>query len=109
MNNNNKYGAFVKIYTVSFNFHKVILALQINLVTFKNLCDSRGLKTSSRPLENHFDKYYELEYNLQKAGKDSELKQIRNITDLADICYVWQKEQNGLGDAIKCGKKHVGD
>ena len=38
-----------------------------------------------RSLEDHFDKYYELEYNLQKAGKDSELKQIRKITDLADI------------------------
>ena len=109
MNNNNKYGAFVKIYTVSFNFHKVILALQINLVTFKNLCDSRGIEDiivmgrHKRPLENHFDKYYELEYNLQKAGKDSELKQIRNITNLADICYVRQKEQNGLGDALKFG------
>ena len=32
-----------------------------------------------RSLEDHFDKdkYYELEYNLQKAGKDRELKQIR--------------------------------
>ena len=39
-----------------------------------------------RSLEDHFDKYYELEYNLQKEGKDRELKQIRKITDLADIC-----------------------
>ena len=59
--------------------------------------------------ENHFDKHYELEYNLQKAGKDSELRQIRKITDLADICYVRQKEQNGLGDAIRCGRRHIGD
>ena len=41
-----------------------------------------------RSLEDHFDKYYELEYNLQKAGKDHELKQNRKIIDLADICYV---------------------
>ena len=61
-----------------------------------------------RSLEDHFDKYYELEYNLQKAGKDSELKQIRKITDLADICYVRQKDQKGLGDAIKCGERHIG-
>lgn len=60
-----------------------------------------------RSLEDHFDKYYELEYNLQKAGKDRELKQIRKITDLADICYVRQKEQKGLGDAIKCGERHL--
>ena len=39
-----------------------------------------------KSLEDHFDKYYELEYNLQKAGKDRELRQIRKITDLADIC-----------------------
>ena len=62
-----------------------------------------------RSLEDHFDKYYELEYNLQKAGKDRELRQIRKITDLADICYVRQKEQNGLGDAIRCGRRHIGD
>ena len=61
-----------------------------------------------RSLEDHFDKYYELEYNLQKAGKDRELRQIRKITDLADICYVRQKEQKGLGDAIKCGERHIG-
>ena len=61
-----------------------------------------------RSIEDHFDKYYELEYNLQKAGKDRDLKEIRKITDLADICYVRQKEQNGLGDAIKCGQRHVG-
>ena len=61
-----------------------------------------------RSLEDHFDKYYELEYNLQKAGKDRDLKEIRKITDLADICYVRQKEQNGLGDAIKCGQRHIG-
>ena len=46
-----------------------------------------------RSLDDHFDKYYELEYNLQNAGKDSELKQIRKITDLADICYVRQKKR----------------
>ena len=62
-----------------------------------------------RSIEDHFDKYYELEYNLQKAGKDHDLKEIRKITDLADICYVRQKEQNGLGDAIKCGQRHIGE
>lgn len=60
-----------------------------------------------RSIEDHFDKYYELEYNLQKAGKDHDLKEIRKITDLADICCVRQKEQNGLGDAIKCGQRHI--
>ena len=60
-----------------------------------------------KSLEDHFDKYYELEYNLQNAGRDRELRQIRKITDLADICYVRQKEQKCLGDAIKCGERHL--
>ena len=60
-----------------------------------------------RSLEDHFDKYYELEYNLKKAGKERDLREIRKITDLADICYVRQKEQKGLGDAIKCGERHL--
>jgi len=63
---------------------------------------------NKKSIEDHFDKSYELEYRLQKAGKDRDLKQIRKITDLADICYVRQKEQNGLGDAIKCGERHIG-
>jgi UTP--glucose-1-phosphate uridylyltransferase len=44
----------------------------------------------------------------KRQEKDRELRQIRKITDLADICYVRQKEQKGLGDAIKCGERHIG-
>jgi UTP--glucose-1-phosphate uridylyltransferase len=61
-----------------------------------------------RSIEDHFDKSFELEYTLKEAGKDKYLKQVQSITDLADICYVRQKEQKGLGDAIYCAKKHVG-
>lgn len=60
-------------------------------------------------IEDHFDKSYELEQTLQKAGKDRVLKQIRKITDLADVCYVRQKNQKGLGDAILCAERHIGD
>ena len=61
-----------------------------------------------RSIEDHFDKSFELEQTLQSAGKDDRLRQVREITDLADICYVRQKEQRGLGDAIYCAKKHIG-
>lgn len=64
---------------------------------------------NKRSIEDHFDKSFELEYTLQNAGKDNYLKQVREITDLADICYIRQKEQKGLGDAIYCAKKHIGD
>ena len=63
---------------------------------------------NKRSIEDHFDKSFELEQTLQSAGKDDRLRQVRAITDLADICYVRQKEQKGLGDAIYCAKKHVG-
>ncbi|MDO5849353.1 MAG: UTP--glucose-1-phosphate uridylyltransferase GalU [Methanobrevibacter sp.] len=64
---------------------------------------------NKRSIEDHFDKSFELEYTLQTAGKDDYLKQVREITDLADICYVRQKEQKGLGDAIYCARKHIGN
>ena len=62
---------------------------------------------NKRSIEDYFDKSYELEYLLQKAGKDRYLKQVRKITDLADICYVRQKNLKGLGDAILSAERHV--
>ena len=64
---------------------------------------------NKRSIEDHFDKSYELEYTLQNAGKDRVLKQVRKVTDLADICYVRQRDIKGLGDAILCAQKHIGD
>ena len=64
---------------------------------------------NKRSIEDHFDKSYELEYTLQKAGKDRVLKQVRKITDLADACYVRQRNLKGLGDAISCAERHIGD
>ena len=61
-----------------------------------------------KSIEDHFDKYHELEHSLQRAGKDRDLKKIRKITDLADICYVRQKHAKGLGDAINCSQNHIG-
>ncbi len=62
-----------------------------------------------RSIEDHFDRSFELEYSLGQKGKTDYLKEIQEITDMADICYVRQKKQNGLGDAISCAQKHVGD
>ena len=64
---------------------------------------------NKRSIEDHFDRSYELEYTLQKAGKDRVLKQVRKITDLADVCYVRQRNLKGLGDAIACAERHIGD
>ena len=62
---------------------------------------------NKRSIEDHFDKSMELENTLKNADKHEQLQLVKNITDLADICYVRQKEQKGLGDAINCAKKHV--
>ncbi|MBE6485450.1 MAG: UTP--glucose-1-phosphate uridylyltransferase GalU [Methanosphaera stadtmanae] len=62
-----------------------------------------------RPIEDHFDKSWELESNLEKKGKLDYLHEVQEISNMADIFYVRQKKQNGLGDAISCAKKHIGN
>ena len=47
---------------------------------------------NKRSIEDHFDKSYELEYTLQKSGKDRVLKQVRKITYLDDVYYMWDKK-----------------
>ena len=62
-----------------------------------------------RTIEDHFDRSFELEYSLNEKGKYDYLQEVQEITDMADIYYVRQKNQNGLGDAISCAEKHIGD
>ena len=61
-----------------------------------------------RSIEEHFDRSFELELALEEKGKTELLKAIRGITNLADIHFVWQKELNGLGDAVRYARHHVG-
>jgi len=60
-----------------------------------------------RAIEEHFDRNFELEQQLSEKGKEEELKKILDITRLANIHFVWQKELNGLGDAIRYAQNHV--
>ena len=62
-----------------------------------------------RSIEDHFDKSFELEHHLKTKGKEDFLKEIEYISELADIHFIRQKKQKGLGDAIYCAKKHVGN
>ena len=61
-----------------------------------------------RAIEDHFDKSYELEHRLTQSGNTEGLGEIRKVASMADIFYIRQKEQLGLGHAILCAKKHVG-
>ena len=64
---------------------------------------------SKRAIEDHFDKSYELEKILEEKGKKDLLEDVRNISGLADIHFIRQKEQLGLGHAILCAKQHIGN
>ena len=64
--------------------------------------------TGKRAIEEHFDRNFELEAELQEKGKESLLHDIRRISNLANIHFVWQKELKGLGDAVACARDHVG-
>ena len=61
-----------------------------------------------RAIEEHFDRSFELESELEEKGRAAELEAIRRISGLANIHFVWQKELNGLGDAIRYARDHVG-
>jgi UTP--glucose-1-phosphate uridylyltransferase len=64
---------------------------------------------NKRAIEDHFDKSVELELELKAKHKDDLLHLIDNITNLAQIHYVRQKEPKGLGHAVLCAKTFVGN
>ncbi|MGC9048756.1 MAG: UTP--glucose-1-phosphate uridylyltransferase GalU [Patescibacteria group bacterium] len=64
---------------------------------------------SKRAIEDYFDRSFELEHYLAKAGKKEALKEVRRISELANFYYVRQKEMAGNGDAILCAKNLIGD
>jgi UTP--glucose-1-phosphate uridylyltransferase len=64
--------------------------------------------SQKRAIEDHFDLNLELEHMLEQRGDIEMLRQIRAISDLAQISYVRQKEQLGLGHAVLMAKDLVG-
>ena len=64
---------------------------------------------NKKSIEDHFDKSVELELELAQKGKTDMLKMVQDISDLAMIYYVRQKEPKGLGDAIYCARNFIGD
>ncbi len=60
-------------------------------------------------IEDHFDKSPELERFLEDKQKYDFLEEIRRISDLAEFCYIRQKEALGLGHAILTAEDYVGD
>ncbi|MGI6629406.1 MAG: UTP--glucose-1-phosphate uridylyltransferase GalU [Bacillota bacterium] len=58
-----------------------------------------------RAIEDHFDKSYELETELAKKEKYDLLKIVQDISGMANIQYVRQKEALGLGHAVLCARR----
>lgn len=62
-----------------------------------------------RAIEDHFDSSFELEHNLNEKGKWQLLEEVRKSSEMADIHYIRQKEPKGLGHAIWCARKFIGN
>ncbi|MBW7452708.1 UTP--glucose-1-phosphate uridylyltransferase GalU [Paenibacillus sepulcri] len=62
-----------------------------------------------RAIEDHFDSSFELEYNLREKGKFELLDEVQKSSQMADIHYIRQKEPKGLGHAIWCARKFIGN
>ncbi len=62
-----------------------------------------------RAIEDHFDKSFELEETLEKKNKMQLLEEVQAISSMTNIHYIRQKEPNGLGHAIWCARKFVGN
>jgi len=60
-------------------------------------------------IEDHFDVSFELEAVLRERGKESDLALVREITDMARVSYVRQREALGLGHAVLQARDLVGD
>src|SRR5690606_11963890 len=64
---------------------------------------------NKRSLEDHFDRAWELEQALEAKGDESRLNRVKKSQVLADMHYVRQGDPKGLGHAVLCAARHVGD
>ena len=65
---------------------------------------------SKRAIEDHFDKSYEIEAELEARGKEALLEVVRNIKPAnVDCFYVRQPTALGLGHAVLCAEKLIGE
>ncbi len=62
-----------------------------------------------KSIEDHFDKSYELEDVLLRKKQFALLEEIQKISNIANIYYVRQKKTGGLGHAVLCAKRIIGN
>lgn len=64
---------------------------------------------NKRAIEDHFDKSVELEMMLEEKGNTELLALVRSVSNLADVHYIRQKQPLGLGHAVLCARKFIGN
>ena len=64
---------------------------------------------NKRSIEDHFDRSIELELELEKSGKNDMLEMVKDISEMANIHYIRQKEPRGLGHAILTARHFIGN
>lgn len=62
-----------------------------------------------RAIEDHFDRSLELEFHLEQKNDQKYLDELLKLADLAHIHYIRQRDAKGLGHAIYCARKHIGN
>lgn len=66
-------------------------------------------RSGKEAIENHFDAHYELEHRLERKGKQTILKTVKNIIPThINIVSIRQADALGLGHAVLCAKKQIG-
>ncbi|HHX58883.1 MAG TPA: UTP--glucose-1-phosphate uridylyltransferase [Candidatus Moranbacteria bacterium] len=66
-------------------------------------------KWDKKPLEDHFDRSWALENELDKNGKEDYLKEVRRVANLANFIYVRQKGPYGNGTPVLSAASLVDD
>jgi len=64
---------------------------------------------NKRAIEDHFDKSIELEMMLEEKGNVELLDIVHKVSNLADVHYIRQKQPLGLGHAVLCARKFIGN
>ncbi|OXM85869.1 UTP--glucose-1-phosphate uridylyltransferase GalU [Paenibacillus rigui] len=64
---------------------------------------------NKRAIEDHFDKSIELEMMLEEKGNQELLRMVQAVSNLADVHYIRQKQPLGLGHAVLCARKFIGN
>lgn len=62
-----------------------------------------------KPLEDHFDRSFELERSLEKTGKQEKLEEVQRISDMANFIYIRQKGPYGNGTPLLSAASMIGD